>query len=66
MKNNFVASETILEAEWIIDKVFCIYRCSNCEDAHKIKETTGLYPYCGQCGAKMKNPQWIHIEYDWD
>lgn len=65
-KELYKTSDTSLEAEWVKDKVFRIYHCSNCNDAHGIEKTTKLHPYCRQCGAKMKNPQWITVEYDWD
>ena len=65
--NNFVVSNTTLEAEWVEDKVFTwLWYCNNCQDCHSIEHTTKLHPYCRQCGAKMKNPQWITVEYDWD
>ena len=65
MRKDFIVSDTTLEAEWVKDKVFRIYSCSNCKNSHRIEKTTELTSYCGRCGAKMKNPQWIKVEYDY-
>lgn len=67
MDNEFKTSDTQLEAEWIDAKRigFKIYKCSNCKDSHNIEHTTLLTPYCGNCGAKMSNPQYIKVEYDY-
>ena len=55
-----------VEAKWIQDQIFRrIYLCSNCKDSHRIERPTKLTPYCGNCGAKMKNPQLVTVEYDW-
>jgi Zn-finger protein len=63
---DFVVSDTALEAEWIKDKGFTrIYHCSNCKDSHSIERTTKLTSYCGKCGARMKNSQWVTVEYDY-
>lgn len=67
MDNEFKVSDTQLEAEWIKDTVifYKVYRCSNCKNPHSIERSTRLTPYCGNCGAKMKNPQYIMVEYDY-
>lgn len=64
--NDFIVSDTDLEAEWIKDKVFTrLYYCSNCKESHRIEHTTRLTAFCGRCGARMKNPQTIIVEYDY-
>lgn len=41
--NDFIVSDTDLEAEWIKDKVFTrLYYCSNCKESHRIEHTTRL------------------------
>lgn len=65
MNSEFKVSDTRLEAEWIKDKVFRIFYCSNCKDSHHIERTTKLTAYCANCGFKMKNPQLITVEYDY-
>lgn len=54
-----------IEAEWIKDKNFRIYSCSNCKNTSHIERTTLLSPYCSNCGAKMINSQWVKVEYDY-
>ena len=61
----YKVSDTQLEAEWIKDNIFRLYHCSNCKNTHSIEKTTELTPYCGKCGFKMKNPQWVKVEYDY-
>ena len=58
-------SDTQLEAEWVKDNIFRIYHCSNCKNTHRIEKTTELTLYCSKCGFKMKNPQWVKVEYDY-
>lgn len=58
-------SDTQLEAEWVKDNIFRLYYCSNCKNTHRIEKTTKLTLYCGNCGFKMKNPQWVKVEYDY-
>lgn len=64
-------SETTLEAEWKKSNSIgsSFHYCSNCHDGRD-----GGYPprafrlgkFCSQCGAKMKNPQLISFEFDYD
>lgn len=61
----YKVSDTQLEAEWVKDNIFRLYHCSNCKNTHRIEKTTELTLYCGKCGFKMKNPQWIKVEYDY-
>lgn len=67
MNNEFKTSDTQLEAEWVKGEIvgFKVYKCSNCKASHEIECTTRLTPYCGDCGAKMKNPQYIFVEVDY-
>ena len=62
----YKVSDTQLEAEWVKHNIFRIYHCSNCKKTYNIDETTELTPYCGRCGFKMKNPQLVKVEYDFD
>ena len=67
MNNEFKTSNTQLEAEWIKGEIvgFKVYKCSNCGATHEVKPILRLTPYCGDCGAKMKNPQYIVDEDDY-
>lgn len=67
MNNEFKTSDTQLEAEWVKSDIvgFKVYKCSNCGATHEVESVLRLTPYCGDCGAKMKNPQYIVDEDDY-
>jgi rRNA maturation protein Nop10 len=67
----YPVSETSLEAEWVKDRLsfHSSHHCSNCGnsfDAGYPARSFKLGEFCSKCGARMKNPQWITIEYDYD
>lgn len=64
-------SDTTLEAEWKKSNWIgsSHHYCSNCnygEDGGYPPRGFKLGEFCPHCGAKMKNPQWISFEYDYD
>lgn len=63
----FEVSDTSLTAEWKREPVpgVKIYKCSNCGRSETIECSTWLGNYCDKCGAKMKNPQYVWIHYDY-
>ena len=64
---NYKISDTTLEAEWVRDKIWhSLYMCSNCNYTQEVTKDRSLSPYCRRCGAKMRNPQHIQINYDYD
>ena len=65
--SKYEVSNTTLEAEWIQDKIWSRYwECSNCSESHDTTKDCRLSNYCPRCGAKMKNPLIMHIDYDYD
>lgn len=66
-KPEYKTSDTTLEAEWVQDKIWTSnWSCSNCNYTQRVHKDSTLSQYCRRCGAKMKNPQHIKIEYDYD
>ena len=67
MNNEFRTSDTHVEAEWVKGEIvgFNVYKCSNCKATREVESVLRLTPYCGDCGAKMKNPQYIVDEDDY-
>lgn len=69
MLKNYKTSQTALEAEWVPKNHGTCNACSNCglvlahgypPQGYKCGE------YCSQCGAKMKNPHYESVTYDYD
>ena len=66
---NYKCSETELTASWELHMGGSYYSCTNC----KHSESHG-YPargiqlgkFCPTCGARMTNPRWVSVEYDYD
>ena len=66
MKNHYQTSNTELEAEWMHDKVWNRrWYCSNCSCVYNFLYPGNLQNYCGNCGAMMKNPQFVNVEYNY-
>ena len=63
---NYEISDTKKEAEWIEENWSYHWKCSNCGNVIDVTKTYCVEPFCGICGFKMKNPHYIHIEYDYD
>lgn len=63
-------SDTELTATWNPAGIFKDYfECSNCKHPEGSNHPVygyRLHNFCPQCGFKMTNPKWIHIEIDYD
>ena len=60
-------SNTTLSATWVQDSIWkSNWHCSNCSKIQDINQNNHLDCFCSRCGAKMENPQYISIEYDYD
>ena len=71
MENKYQVSDTTLEAEWVeqIPKWYSAHKCSNCGNYKSLgyqDRALELGAYCDRCGARMKNPKYIVVEYDYD
>lgn len=71
MIKEFEVSNTTLEAEWVeqIPKWRHAHKCSNCGNNKSLgyqQQSLDLGVYCDRCGARMKNPKHIIVEYDYD
>ena len=67
--NNYKTSETELTASWEAHRFGGSYTCSNCnhyEDHGYPARAIWLGNFCPKCGAKMTNPRYIGVEYDYD
>lgn len=69
IKKTYKTSNTEYTAEWRKRKYACSFECTNCdhvEDAGYPSRSFWLGHFCPNCGFKMRNPQHVHIEYDYD
>lgn len=65
----YKSSDTDLTASWESHSFGSCYTCTNCNHS----ESHG-YPargiklgnFCPNCGAKMTNPRYVSVEYDYD
>lgn len=63
----YQCSDTQLTASW--EKQFDYYRCTNCHhtESHGYPaRSIQLGRFCPNCGFKMTNPQWVHIEVEFE
>lgn len=66
--NNYKTSETELTASW--ETHFGgYYTCTNCNhsESHGYpSRCITLGKFCPNCGAKMSNPRYVGVEFDYD
>ena len=51
-----------MEGEWVYIK-WCLFRCSECHFVRDKYKHERLYPYCPNCGAKMKQYEHYSTEF---
>lgn len=68
-KIEYKVSDAELTAEWKKNGYGHSYICTNChhyEDAGYPSRSFELGTFCPNCGFRMRNPQYVIIEYDYD